>query len=465
MKLEAPQQLEGYFWLPGEKHKVSGRLLVSDIGECSLELMGALGGKEEYFHSESRDLSTIHGAVQCGAVTLYGSFYLNENFAFGGGVAVSRLYVATVFRGATLPPEGELRFSRLEGVIFGLDDWLQITGIDSGFEIDASNKVQSAFIRYIPPPRIELFLPGFRVSFEFFWTAPGGRVKREAKITQEARLVIVPETLATFEDLRQQLGRLVNFLSFATDQTLDVDALYAYSPSATLGAPDGEKPISMQVYYESGARARRAEVDRHSMLFSYPDVSDRLQVLLADWLANYEALSPAFNLYFAVRAGRHAFLESHFLSIAQGLETLHDRTGNETVESPEEFAKRVSAILATCPLLHREWLNEQLAYANKLTLRKRMQRLLSPFSNHFGSAQERKRLIDKMVDTRNYLTHYDPALAARAAHGSNLLPLISKLEALFQLHLLRLTGIEQARIDALVTSNRKLRWRLGMEPE
>ena len=69
-----------------------------------------------------------------------------------------------------------------------------------------------------------------------------------------------------------------------------------------------------------------------------------------------------------------------------------------------------------------------------------------------------------MVDTRNYLTHYDPALAARAAKHGDLLPLVSKLEALFQLHLPLLVGIDQSRIDALVASNRKLRWRLGMVP-
>lgn len=462
MKLDAPQVLEGYFWLPGQLDRVSGRLRISEVGRCSLELMGAFGGEGAQFRDEPRDLSTIHGVVQGGAVTLYDCFYLTENVSFGG-VAISKLHVATVFRGATLPPEAQLRFSKLEAAVSGLNDWLQITGIDAGFEFDAAHKVQSAFIRYVPPPKIELSLPGMRVSFEFFWTAPVGKIKNEAKITHQARLVVVPEGESTFDDLRQQLVRLVNFLSFATDQTLVIDALCAYTPSAMMDVPDGEKPISMPVFYESSAPVRRAEVERYSMLFSYPDVADRLQDMLTDWLTHYEALSPAFNLYFAVRAGRHAFLESRFLSIAHGLETLHDRTSSETVEPPEEFAERVSAILTACPQPHREWLEEQLTYANKLSLRKRMQRLLKPFISHFGNAEARKGFVDNVVDTRNYLTHYDPALAVRAAQRGDLLPLLSKLEALFQLHLLLLVGIDQPRINALVASNRKLRWRLGME--
>ena len=154
MKLDAPQVLEGYFWLPGQLDKVSGRLRISDVGKCSLELMGAFGGEEAQFRDEPRDLTTIHGVVQGGAVTLYDSFYLTENFSFGG-VAISKLHVATVFRGATLPHEAQLRFSKLEAAVSGLDDWLQITGIDAGFELDAAHKVQSAFIRYVPPPKIE----------------------------------------------------------------------------------------------------------------------------------------------------------------------------------------------------------------------------------------------------------------------------------------------------------------------
>lgn len=463
MKLDAAQVLEGYFWLPGDTEKVSGRLSISEVGKCSLELIGAFGGEAAQFRDERKDLSTIHGIVQGGLITLYDCFYLTENFSFGG-VAVSKVHVATVFRGANLPPEGELRFSKLEAAVTGLDDWLQITGIDAGFEFDAANKVQAAFIRYVPPPQIELTLPGMRVSFEFVWTAPGGRVKNEAKITHQARLVVVPEAETNFKELRQHLGRLINFLSFAVDQTLDVDALFAYLPSATMEVGDGEKAISMPVFYERSIRTRPVNVERYSMLFSYPEVADRLPRLLTSWLAQHEALSPAFNLYFAVRAGRHAFLESTFLSIAQGLETLHDRTSGATVEPPEKFAARVSAIIATCPQPHLEWLEERLAYANKLSLRKRMQRMLKPFAKHFGNADARKEFVDKMVDTRNYLTHYDPALAARAARRDELRPLVSKLEALFQLHLLQLVGIDTAWIEKLIISNRKLRWRLGLDP-
>lgn len=200
------------------------------------------------------------------------------------------------------------------------------------------------------------------------------------------------------------------------------------------------------------------------MLFAYPDVTGRLERMLTSWMTHHEALSPAFNLYFAVQAGRHTFLESAFLSIAQGLETLHDRTSTEAIEPAAVFDAKVERILATCPEADRDWLIDQLAYANKPSLRARLRCMLKPFVSHFGSAKFRTALIDKVVDTRNYLTHYDPDLATRSARGRELLPLTFKLQALFQLHLLLLVEIDQARIDKLIASNRKLRYQLGLDP-
>ena len=57
-----------------------------------------------------------------------------------------------------------------------------------------------------------------------------------------------------------------------------------------------------------------------------------------------------------------------------------------------------------------------------------------------------------MVDTRNYFTHYGPALAARAALPEKVLPQVSKLAALFQLHLLQLVGMDVVLIDSGLTA-------------
>jgi hypothetical protein len=89
--------------------------------------------------------------------------------------------------------------------------------------------------------------------------------------------------------------------------------------------------------------------------------------------------------------------------------------------------------------------------------------MLKPFASHFGNAEARKEFVDRMVDTRNYLTHYDPKLAERAAQGIAIYYLTAKLQALFQLHLLAMIGISEERIEQLIATNRKIRHRLGFD--
>lgn len=462
MKLEVPEVLEGYFWRPGDTERLSGRLRISEEAACELELLDAFDGPIGALTTEPADLATIHGWIEGGEVTLYDCFYLKRSLGFGT-VSLSKLRAGSVFRGAHLPPKTDVLFSELDLVIAGLDDWLQISGITSELDVDsARNTVRSVSVRYVPPPAIELAVSGFRIGFEFRSSVPFRRPMTEATITQQARMTIAPETPLPFEALLEQAGRLVNFLSFAADEVLTIDAIEALSPSATREINSTEKQWPLKVFFKTSTPSNTVNLTPDTMLFAYPDVAAQLAQMMTVWLERHEVLAPAFNLYFAVRAGRHSYLESAFLSIAQALETLHDRTTHETLESPEAFAKRVERIMEGCPDEFQEWLASELAYANKPSLRNRLKAMLKPFSGHFGNVEARKKLIDMAVDTRNYLTHYDPTLAERAAQGAKIYYLTAKLEVLFQFQLLSMVGVTHEKIAALVASNQKLRFRLGI---
>ena len=69
-----------------------------------------------------------------------------------------------------------------------------------------------------------------------------------------------------------------------------------------------------------------------------------------------------------------------------------------------------------------------------------------------------------VCDTRNYLTHYDETTTGnRAKTPDEMFELSNKLEALFQLHLLRLIGIDESTIDSIVLGNQSLSRALGAQ--
>ena len=109
----------------------------------------------------------------------------------------------------------------------------------------------------------------------------------------------------------------------------------------------------------------------------------------------------------------------------------------------------ISAPPNKCPKKERNWFAQKLNYANELTLRNRFERMTEPF-NDFMGGEHRSKLIGSIIDTRNYLTHYDPRLEQKAAKGQSLEFLLHKMNALFRLHFLNLIGFNEREINSVV---------------
>ena len=89
--------------------------------------------------------------------------------------------------------------------------------------------------------------------------------------------------------------------------------------------------------------------------------------------------------------------------------------------------------------------------------------MITPFRDLFGNVSARSKFTNQVVTTRNYLTHYDHRSKEEAVtEPQELLQLRSKLEALVQLHLLQLLGLEDGHIRALADRYPPLQRKLGI---
>ncbi len=461
MKLESSASHDGYFWLPCRSKRCSGRLCISELGKCYLEILGSFGDELLIDFDNRSEFAHIHGIIGKGYVTLYDCFFVNQNINVGR-LSISKLHVGRAFIGGELPPDGELQVVKLEAAVAGIDEWLQVYGIESRPQFDTDANIKGVIVEYQIPRKIEARLCDTNVAFIFACSLPSGRQLTSASVSQSARLVLSTTTAEPFDALLERLARIVNFISFCVGDFLNIDQLYAYSPSVVVEREDGRvEPERLQVIFESAAPARTLVVEHQEMFITYRDVSDRLESVLSTWLSLYDTLSPAFNLYFALQSGRSTYVESSFLSMAQALETFHSRTSKDEKVVNTEDTARVQEVISACPDEHVKWLSKILDYARKPTLRERLKYMLYPFRSHFGSSKSRDRFIENVAATRNYLTHYNPELEGRAVGGTELFRLGLKLQALFQLHVLKLLGIEMERIEEIIRTNRSLRYRMG----
>lgn len=116
--------------------------------------------------------------------------------------------------------------------------------------------------------------------------------------------------------------------------------------------------------------------------------------------------------------------------------------------------------LIKCPGDHVDWLKGRLTHGNEINLGKRIKGIIDPFKELLGSSKERSKLIRRVVDTRNYLTHYNEDLKEASAKGRDLWVLCLKMEVIFNLHFLKVIGFTTEEINSVAKKCLPLRQKL-----
>lgn len=460
MRIEERYKKTGYFWLPeSEKNKIPGVLSINDGGEIELEIVGHFSELVDSFN-ENNDLKRIIGHVEKdGLVTLENCFYTNKNYSFGG-ISKSKILVNMVLSGAAWGKDEAVTFNTFSFSVDCLDEWVGISGIN--VNNDWNNG--TATVSYNPPEKITISLKnGMRLSICFAYTLPGFPTLREAKITQQAYFRLESENLRDLGEFISIAFKITNLMCFAMDDTIAIKNVSATSTDIQRNISDDKTyPVSIAIYYQSNSfSAKVPEKNWHQMIFNLGAIKSNAQQVFNNWLNAYEYLSPALDLYFSTKLGAQKYLEGKFLALAQGLETYHRRTSSETLMDEAAYTSLVSIVIEGCPEKHRDWLQGRLMHGNEINLGKRIKRIIDPFKTHLGTDSERRKLLRKIVDTRNYLTHYSESLHDAAATGRDLWVLCLKMEVIFNLHFLKVIGLTDEEVNGVVANCYPLKQKLA----
>ena len=436
MRIKEEFKKLGYFWHSSTpRAKVPGTLSISDGGTVELEIVhqferrppfGGIGfgrgGKRIVGHLENNRI-----------VTLDDCFYKR----IGGGIGISKslIHVSRVFIGEAYD-EGEVPlFNSLTFSVEGIDEWIGISGI----EFDLHHEEHAATISYQPPAEISLNLAnGMQLLIRFGLGTRISRIK-EARISQKTYFTLISQAARELDDFISVIRKITHFLYFAMDQVVSLDSMSAAVDNLhqDLGR-DPAGPVQVDIYYPSWPYSKdEPEIQQHEMLFGFEQIQSDAGRIINNWIEAYEKINPTFDLYFSTQIGQ-PYLTVKFLTLVQGLEAYHHRE-----KSLEAYRWRKKG-------------------DRELYLREKIEDVIEPFKGVIGNEDKRYKLIDEIVNTRNYLTHYNPEKESKAAKDEDLLPLCRKMELLFQLHFLQLIGFRREQIDSLLANSIPLRRKLEL---
>lgn len=455
MRISEPIETRGEFWLPGNPdERLPGNLSISESGEVTLEIEGDMKFAFDKSNSDGMagKLSRIVGLVESGEhVTLENCPYNITSNSERGATSLCRPTLA--FIGTSYGKDKKINLTEFRFSVEGLDEWLMLS---SGHEQTDVQREYSQTKFQRRDPSIRLASDDTMADFivESTYSCPPGAPIMDARITKKAYISLRSDKPRGLKHFRDLAYKLCNFLSLALDQpvsmqSISVSNVHEYSNNESI------QPLPISLFGQFAPRTERGPIiDKRNVLLPFQRVSNRLEQLMKSWLEVYEANEPAFDMYFLTRSNETLTLNVKLILLLQGIETLHRREGQGEPTMPEEeFADIRSSLLQVCPEDRRMWLEGVLRHANETNYRTRIKDMIRPFQHWLGNSKSRNSFVNKVVDTRNYLTHYDKVIEDRVPGMRDLILLSYRLEALFQLHLLQLIGLSTEDIEFIVRSN------------
>lgn len=466
MRLDSERREHGFFWLPDSpQSKVPGLFLVSTSAEVEVELNGPVGAVFQGFVSKRSEIPVIHGALSSGSeVTLLDNRVLATSISTVG-IATAKITCQKALLGGHLFGRDSELFESIELKVQRLREWISIPAVDVTYDRNLNEGKATLLVL----PALSHFVdPVGTLQVKFSISAPVGKQVGDVTLRQGVTIKFIPKRPAALDEATRFVHRLNSFFCFMMDSSAGLESavltLVGKDDQDTVSSASGSERINL-IYQSLPEGTAEEKWRRESALLRFEDIGDRFGELLAGWLSAFDRIEPTLGLYFSVKNEGQEYLESRFLALSQALESLHRRTTDEREMSEDEFEALVANIVNACPESKQKWLKDRLAFANEISLRRRMRALLTESLPIFRNEIRVKSVVSVIVNTRNYLTHYTESLKPLAATGVHLWQLCEILEGLLQFHLLRYLGMSVEDMRRLIGSSSHLMKRLSYATE
>ena len=461
MKIKEEIKKSGTFWIPQSPEPVPGVLSISNEKGIVLEVAKSLINDPTSIVSSFINLDNVFQVI--GHIQEYGFVIFDGcqtstsglNFNLSQIQTSQVIWANRVFTGFPyiqylqngIPPFNTFKFS-----IEGIDDWVGISGIST---INARYRRAggTTTISYKLPETISFNLTeGMQLEVVFTARRPDSLNPTDVGVAEKTFFRLVskdPQDFKTFVSIAQ---KITDLLCFAINETVSLDSMSAASDALSHNIGDNiTVPAEINIYDLSLSYSKdQPQISQDRMLFKFGEIRVDAEQVINKWLENYKQYEHALNLYFLAQLRSQPSPITKFLSLAQCLEVYHRKTpafGNKYMED-DEFKPIRKSLIKQFPKGGRNWFGAKLQHANEFSLRDRIREIIKPFEGFIGE-EKVPQLIDYIVDSRHYYTHYNPELEPKAAKGWDLYILCEKMEMLFELRFLELMGFGEEKINSV----------------
>jgi hypothetical protein len=349
----------------------------------------------------------------------------------------------------------EQRYTKFQMDVDRLAEWSDANGLREQITVH-DNRLTEIKGEYTFPPDCS-----FAVDDATVGLLHRGMVTREraTRLTVDwsTSWFVDPQEPITLPAFLSRFGQpLHQLVALALRRSVSITAISALPTPAGGNRPENIDRVNF-IYQPADTAPDHLE-GHQPLLFRLRDIPEPSNGLTS-WLRAWQDIPTVLQLIGWAQSGRDFLADQRFAMLVQALESYHrDRVGGRVMDEGEHRSL-VAAATTAIPSSRRAWLAEKLRYSNELSLRQRLRDLITRQSAVMGPIiDDPRRFVELTVATRNYFTHHDSTLKARAARGRTLLWLTKALRHLSVSLALGELGIGPEEAAALLTNDDEYRY-------
>jgi hypothetical protein len=273
---------------------------------------------------------------------------------------------------------------------------------------------------YFPPEDIEIRMSrrGCKITLVHFDQPNPWAFEGRATWKHFCRFFIEPDTPQSLDWYAEMIHSLSRLLSCLVGRISIPTSLSYIPPHSGERTEEGSVQAQIEALFDGFSPppdSAPPEGDRRPYvpLASLPEIERDITEVFESWFAHELELDMVHNLLLSVMDAPSVYAEYRCLALAQALESFHRRTMPGSYLEEKDFAKVKATLIEAIPNSissdARNAFEGKLEYLNEFSLRKRLKQLMDRCGEATKQAitdSSTKSLVDRMVDTRNYLTHF-----------------------------------------------------------
>ncbi|MGG0644739.1 HEPN domain-containing protein [Sporosarcina gallistercoris] len=434
----------GIWYLPSNPNeRLTATLTIDDDNTCKLKMAHNFGGLSAMGVNE---LPIIHGVLSNGReVTLVNSLKTNEQWGFPGfPVSIWSCNLAII--GGLYREDSDILLSEIKATYEHLNLWLN----KKPFKIDTSTTTKDSLIssveinmNYKMPDVIKIDNSNFNIEFTFKVDSSGDQYSK-FEINQTELVRFLFKENVHYKEAINTVSNFSDFLTLCIGEPIACKEFFAKDIHGN----------DITLLFNSN-KVNSNKIKEHEIIIKFSYIEDSFETCIQTWNTKKELLEPIIH-YFVDAHEKGFYVPTSFLKVVQAVEAFSRRMRNNKIWSDEEF----EATKERLTLQIQDDEDKKLIagiLSNEPRLRQRLKEIFSEVNDIFGiSSDKRKSFINKIVNTRNYYTHFDERLKDQIFDAIPMYYITKYMKLVLRVLILRELGIDNDLIKQRMSGNQEL---------